>query len=165
MSLVSEVSNIVDKMMDDSAPEATKYLESQHREVESLFKQMEELGDRAFKAREKIFLEIARKLTHHAKIEELFLYPQGENVDKDLTLEAYEEHDLMKHMISKIKRTDSSDESYMAKVTVLKEVVEHHVKEEEKEYFPELRKTFSKDHLEELGATMKAKFDALEARN
>lgn len=165
MSLMTEVSNIVEKMMDDDSVDAIKYLESQHREVESLFKQMEELGDRAFKAREKVFGEIAHKLSHHAKIEELFFYPEGKNVDKDLTLEAYEEHDVIKHMISKIKRTEASDETYMAKVTVLKEVVEHHVKEEENEYFPKARKEFSSEHLEELGAKLKKKFESLEARN
>jgi hemerythrin superfamily protein len=165
MGMMTEVSEMVGKLMETDTPDAIQYLESQHREVESLFKQMEELGDRAFKAREKIFGEIAHKLNHHAKIEELFFYPEGKNVDKDLTLEAYEEHDVIKHMINKIKRTEASDETYMAKVTVLKEVVEHHVKEEEHSYFPEMRKKFGKDHLEELGATMKAKFDALEARN
>lgn len=126
---------------------------------------MDEFGDRAFKARSQIFEEIARKLTHHAKIEELIFYPQGKSADKDLTLDAYEEHDVIKHMISKVKKTEPNDETFLAKVTVLKEIVERHVKEEENEYFPKTRKEFGSERLHELGAALKAKFEALEARH
>ncbi|RYZ88593.1 MAG: hemerythrin domain-containing protein [Proteobacteria bacterium] len=150
--------------VENEAPDAIKFLEAQHREVEDLFKKMEDLSDRAHKSRGVIFEEIAQKLSHHAKIEELIFYPEGKDVDKDLTLEAYEEHDVVKQMIAKIKRTETGDETYMAKVTVLKEVVEHHVKEEEEEYFPKTRKEFGDEHLKELGAKLKAKFDKLEAK-
>jgi predicted DNA-binding protein len=148
----------------EDAPDAIAYLESQHREVEELFKKMDELSDRAHKSRGVIFEEIAHKLTNHAKIEELIFYPEGKDVDKDMTLEAYEEHDVVKQLIAKIKRTETSDETYMAKVTVLKEVVEHHVKEEEEEYFPKTRKDFGAEHLKELGAELKSKFEKLEAK-
>ncbi|RZA20593.1 MAG: hemerythrin domain-containing protein, partial [Proteobacteria bacterium] len=66
---------------------AIDLLEVQHREVEALFKQLEETSDRAYKAREHLFEEIAQKLTHHAKIEEKLFYPEGREADKDLTLE------------------------------------------------------------------------------
>ncbi|MBC7658812.1 MAG: hemerythrin domain-containing protein [Chitinophagaceae bacterium] len=165
MTIASEIGNIVDKIIGEESPNAITYLESQHREVEALFKQMDELGDRAFKARAQIFEEIARKLTHHAKIEELIFYPEGKSVDKDLTLEAYEEHDVIKQMLAKIKRTEPNDETFMAKITVLKEIVEHHVKEEENEYFPKTKKKFSSEELDELGEKLKTKFEALEARH
>ena len=149
---------------DNQQPDAIVYLESQHREVEKLFKEIDTLGERAFKKRREIFDTIAQKLSHHAKIEEVLFYPEGKQVDKDLTLEAYEEHDVIKHMIAKIRRTEADDETFMAKVTVLKEVVEHHVKEEEEDYFPKARRKFGRAHLQELGGELKAKFDKLEAR-
>jgi hemerythrin superfamily protein len=165
MNIVSALSEKTEKLDRTDAPDAIKYLELQHREVEALFKQMEEIGDRAYKARSSIFEEIARKLSHHAKIEELIFYPEGKEVDEDLTLEACEEHGVIKHLINKIKKTEPSDETFMAKVAVLKEVVEHHVKEEESEYFPETRKAFGNEHLRELGQKMKTKFDRLEAQS
>jgi len=148
----------------DGGPDAIQLLENQHREVEALFKQLEETSDRAYRARTTIFEEIANKLTNHAKIEEKIFYPEGKEVEEDMTLEAYEEHDVMKHMIAKIRRTEANDETYMAKVTVLKEVVEHHVKEEENEYFPKIREEFEAEFLKELGQEMQAAFEKLEAK-
>ncbi|RYZ90166.1 MAG: hemerythrin domain-containing protein [Proteobacteria bacterium] len=153
-----------DKVEREAAPDAIKLLKNQHREVEALFEELEKTSDRSFKKRETLFEEIARKLTHHAKIEEKIFYPEGKEVDEDLTLEAYEEHDVMKHLISKIRRTDSKDETYMAKITVLKEVVEHHVKEEENEYFPKCKKDWSSEELDELGEEMQKLYDRLEAK-
>ncbi len=148
----------------EQGPDALELLTSQHREVEALFKQLEETSDRAYRVRTTIFEEIANKLTYHAKIEEKILYPEGKDVDEDMTLEAYEEHDVMKQMIAKIRRTEGNDETYMAKVTVLKEIVEHHVKEEEEEYFPKIREEFEADFLKELGMEMQIAFNKLEAR-
>ena len=53
----------------------------------------------------------------------------------------------------------------LAKCIVLKEVVEHHVKEEEGEYFPQIKRDFSSEELEELGAQMKTLFDRLESQS
>ena len=78
-----------------------------------------------------------------------------------MTLEAYEEHDIVKSLIAKIGATDPSDETFMAKCTVLKEVVEHHVEEEEEEFFPKLRKELGKERLMELAEELKAAFDEL----
>jgi hemerythrin superfamily protein len=167
MSVMSILSSTAERvgMETASAPNAIDLLQSQHREVEALFKQLEETSDRAYKAREHLFEEIARKLTHHAKIEEKLFYPEGREADEDMTLEAVEEHEVMKHLISRIRRTDSRDETFMAKCTVLKEVVEHHVKEEESEYLPKCKKTMSDEELDELGLQMKTLFDRLEAQS
>ena len=149
----------------EKAPDAISYLEAQHREVESLFKQLEETGDRAYKAREQLFAEIAQKLNHHAQIEEKLFYPEGRSVDEELTLESYEEHEVMKHMIKRIQRIDSRDETFMAKVNVLKEIVKHHVREEEREYFPKCKKEFSSEERHELGQSIKTLYDRLESQS
>ncbi len=165
MSILTSAAERVGFEVETEPSNAIDLLESQHREVEALFKQLEETSDRAYKAREHLFEEIAQKLTHHAKIEEKLFYPEGQAADKDLTLEAYEEHEVMKHLISRIRRTETRDETFMAKCTVLKEVVEHHVKEEESDYFPKCKKTMSADELDELGLQMKTLYDRLQSQS
>lgn len=142
---------------------AIDLLKSQHREVEALFAEFEALSDRAVRGRQHVFDQISHKLTCHAKIEEKIFYPEGRPVDKDLTLEAYEEHDVIKSMLRKIAGTDPSDESFKAKMTVLKEVVEHHVKEEENEFFPKMDKELGEERLIELGTELLAQFQKLDA--
>lgn len=147
-----------------SGQDAAAFLEAQHREVETLFKELEAVGDRALKTRGSTFAEIAHKLSCHAEIEEKIFYPAAKPVAADETLEAYEEHDVMKSLIAKIGETDPSDETYMAKCTVLKEVVEHHVEEEENEFFPKVRKKLGKEKMVELGAQLKAAFEELDQK-
>jgi hemerythrin-like domain-containing protein len=144
--------------------DAITFLESQHREVEELFSRIEKLGDKAGRERKALFNELAMKLDHHAKIEEQIFYPEGEQVDLDTTLESYVEHDLVRSLIRKIKRTSPSHDHFKARVTVLKELVEHHVEEEENEYFPKCRKEFGDLKLAELGSELEKKFERLEAR-
>lgn len=144
---------------------AIELLKSQHREVEALFKQIEGAGDKAHAAKKRIFSEIGAKLITHATIEEKIFYPEGKDVDEDMTLEAYEEHALVRSLIKKISNTEPADESFMAKVTVLKEMVEHHVEEEEKEYFPECQKAFGKEKLETLGEELESAAEELEGKS
>ncbi len=156
------------KMTEKTAIEnvnAIELLESQHREVEQLFSEFEQLGERAFKARMQLFEKIAHKLTCHSIIEEKLFYPAGKKTDKDTTLEAYEEHDVLKSMMKKIAALEPGDETFLAKVTVLKEIVEHHVKEEEGEYFPKVREDLGEEALMELGGEMAAMFEKFDARH
>lgn len=143
--------------------DAIELLTQQHREVESLFEDFEKLSERAGKSRLQIFEKIAHKLTCHTRIEEKLFYPEGRAVDKDSTLEAYEEHDVVKTLIKKIAQIEPTDESFKAKMTVLKEMVKHHVEEEEQEFFPKIREELGNDRLLELGSEMKAMFDKLDA--
>ena len=148
-----------------AAVDAVALLESQHREVEVLFKEFEGASDKAFKKKEKIAAAICEKLTMHAKIEESVFYPAAKEADDDLVLESFEEHANVKAMIRKISRTAASDETYDAKVTVLKDLVEHHVKEEEEDLFPKCRKALGDEAILDLGAKMQAKMERLEAMN
>lgn len=143
--------------------DAVELLESQHREVDALFKEIEAAGDRATKKKEKLFATIAEKLTMHAKLEESIFYPAAKEADNDLVLEAFEEHANVKAMIRKLQKTGGDDETFDAKITVLKELVKHHVKEEETELFPKCRKALGEEALLELGANMQDKWERLEA--
>jgi hemerythrin superfamily protein len=145
----------------DAPVGAIELLKNQHREVGALFKKFDDTGSKATKTREKIFLELASMLEAHTSIEEEFLYPKAKSVDADLTLEAFEEHTIVKDLIKKTRSMDPSDETYFAKVTVLKELVHHHVQEEEKIFFPELKQAFDKDMMLDLGTKMKDKFEDL----
>jgi hemerythrin superfamily protein len=116
--------------MPSPALDAVALLKADHRKVEDLFAQFESAkGDGKKKA---IAEQICMELTIHAKIEEDIFYPACEGkVEEDLLKEAYVEHDGAKVLIAEIEAGGPDDEFYDAKVKVLSEQIEHHVKEEE----------------------------------
>lgn len=125
-------------------PDAIKLLTADHREVKAMFQQYQELVDHDAQAQEKqeIADQICLMLTVHAQIEEELLYPAAKEAIKepDLVNEANVEHASAKDLIAQIQESDPSDEMYDAKVKVLDEYIDHHVKEEEGELFPQVRK-------------------------
>lgn len=116
--------------MSTPAPDAIALLKADHRKVEDLFAQFEAAkGDGKKK---QLAEQICMELTVHAKIEEDIFYPACEGkVEEDLLKEAYVEHDGAKMLIAEIEAGGPDDEFYDAKVKVLSEQIEHHVKEEE----------------------------------
>ena len=110
--------------------DAVALLKADHRKVEDLFAQFEAAkGDGKKKA---LAEQICLELTIHAKIEEDIFYPACEGkVEEDLLKEAYVEHDGAKVLIAEIEAGGPDDDFYDAKVKVLSEQIEHHVKEEE----------------------------------
>lgn len=144
---------------------AVELLKEQHREVDALFAEIEAAGERAGKKKNALFEKIAEKLTMHTKLEESIFYPAAKEADEDLVLEAFEEHDNVKTMIRKLQRTTVGDETFDAKISVLKELVKHHVKEEEEELFPRCEEALGEEQLLALGEKMQAKMTRLEAAN
>jgi hemerythrin-like domain-containing protein len=138
--------------------DAITLLKQDHRKVEDLFKQFEGLGERAHKSRANIVKQVILELKVHTQIEEEIFYPafKKEAEEKDLVLEAIEEHNVAKFVIRSLLEIDETDETFDAKVTVLSELIDHHVKEEEKEMFPQAKQLFDKDRLTELGDKMLA---------
>jgi len=137
-----------------SGPDAITLLKEDHKKVSALFKEFE----KATEARKpKIAEQICEELTIHATIEEEIFYPEARQCldnDKgeDLLDEAEVEHEGIKGLVEKIKRSGGDSDLFEAQVTVLKEYVEHHVKEEETEMFPKLRK--AKFDAKEVGARL-----------
>jgi hemerythrin superfamily protein len=121
--------------------DAIALLKADHREVEKLFSQYEKAKDEAQK--EEIAGQICLELRVHTQIEEELFYPTSREFleDDEIVNEAIVEHQAAKDLIDQIETMDPSDEMYDAKVSVLKEQIEHHVEEEEKEYFPQVQKT------------------------
>ncbi|WP_057882484.1 hemerythrin domain-containing protein [Tsuneonella troitsensis] len=113
--------------------DATHILAADHRKVEDLFSKYE--GASGVKAKAEIANQICNELKIHTVIEEEIFYPALEGkIDDDLLKEAYVEHDGAKMLVNEIAAGSPDEEFYDAKVTVLKEQIEHHVKEEEKQH-------------------------------
>ena len=117
-------------MAEKKTKDAVALLKADHRIVEELFEKYEKASGDGSK--QKLAERICLELSVHAKIEEEIFYPACEGkVDEELLKEAYVEHDGAKILIAEIEAGSPSDEYYDAKVKVLSEQVEHHVKEEE----------------------------------
>ncbi len=117
---------------------ATVLLKRQHREVEKLFSTA--LKTKNTNTRRKAVRDIIEALEHHTEIEENVFYPAvrgiGTRKAEDMVGEAYEEHHVVKLVLAELPDVDPSADNFAAKVTVLKELVGHHVDEEEEEMFP-----------------------------
>lgn len=144
--------------------DAISLLRADHKLVEQLFEQYEKARSPAKK--QEIINEICAELTIHAQIEEEIFYPQAQSALKDheMVPEAEVEHATLKNLISQLQKEDreSNAEMYDAKVKVLFEYVQHHVKEEQNELFPKVRD--SKLDLKDLAAQLQERKEELQAR-
>jgi len=140
---------------------AIDLLKSQHREVSKLFSKIEKASA---SDKGELFEEIADKLAVHAAIEEHHFYPAVKaKRTEDILLESLEEHLGIKRVIADLMEVNAEDETFDAKIKVLKEQVEHHVEEEESDLFPKVKRLFDKEQLEALGQEMSAEQAELEA--
>lgn len=140
--------------------DAIALLKADHREVDALFTQFERAsGD---SARVEIVSRICQALSTHATIEEKVFYPAAREVlgkdDQDLVDEAQVEHGSLKDLMKKLRGGNASSPQFEALVTVLKEYVQHHVKEEESEFFPKVQQRGLD------GAAVGAQLQSLKAR-
>jgi len=143
---------------------ALTLLKSDHEEVAALFERYEKGRKRMQPAQKRaIAEEICTKLTVHAQIEEEIFYPTiAEAIDDtDLVAEAKVEHATLKDLIGQIEACEATGPDFDALVKVLGEYVKHHVKEEQNEMFPEVRKT--EIDLADLGARLAERKEELAA--
>jgi hemerythrin superfamily protein len=121
--------------------DAIQLLRADHRKVQDLFDQFEKARNDDRKA--ELAQEICTELKVHAQIEEEIFYPAAREAlkEQDLIDEATVEHASAKDLIAQIEQSQAGDELFDAKVTVLGEYIRHHVKEEQNELFPKLKKT------------------------
>jgi hemerythrin superfamily protein len=145
------------------AQDAVQLLTAEHKEVNALFKEYQKLVDAeaAASERETLARQICLMLTVHATTEEEIFYPAARAAidDEDLLDEAEVEHGSAKELIAQIEASTPDEPLYDAKVKVLGEYVQHHVKEEEGELFPKAKK--AKLDLAELGAQIAARKEEL----
>ena len=135
--------------------EATRLLKQDHDKVKGLFEKFEQAE--ADDQKRLLVTQIIKELQVHTTIEEDVFYPAVRQADEktaELVREGLEEHHVADTLMREIQALDVSDPQLEAKMTVLKENVEHHVEEEESEMFPGLQRSLGAEKLEELGERM-----------
>lgn len=139
---------------------ATSLLESQHRKIESLLKQLESgVADH-----EALLDELANHLAAHMAIEQDIFYPAVKRINDDLVNESYEEHALAEVALKRLLGTAPEDDEFRPRVIALKDLLQHHLQEEEEELFPAVLGALERDALEQLGETLQQRFEVVLAR-
>lgn len=141
--------------------DAIQLLKADHQEVKELFEEFESATASASKV--KLAAKICSALQVHTTIEEEIFYPAAREAldDDDLLDEAAVEHQSAKDLIAQIESGEPGEDMWEAKVKVLSEYINHHVKEEESELFPEVKKADL--DLKELGTQLSARKQELQA--
>jgi hemerythrin superfamily protein len=149
------------KTAEATTQDALDLLKQDHDAVDKLFKRFDKLKEGG-KGKEDCVAQICEALTIHASIEEEIFYPEVRKKladDEGMMDEAEVEHDGIKRLVAELEGMSAGEELYDARVTVLAEYVKHHVREEENEMFPKVRK--AKVDTAALGAEMAARKEEL----
>ena len=140
--------------------DAIAVLKKDHEKVRGLLSQLERAASRNSEKAEQLLAQVDREVKIHSQIEEEIFYPAFRDAaqkhdDRELYYEAKEEHHVVDMVMPEVRKTDSDAEEFAAKTKVLKELIEHHADEEEKEMFPKARKLFDRAELRELGERLR----------
>ena len=137
--------------------DAIVLLKDDHREIRKTFRAFEKAGDNAYATKGRLVDKMIELLTVHTYLENEVMYPRVRDLLPDLEddiLESYEEHHVADVLVLELSTMTPDDERFTAKTTVLMENVEHHMEEEEQEWFPQVREGLGRTQLQELGAEM-----------
>ena len=147
--------------------DAVKLLKRDHDEVKKMLTDLENTTERAEKTRTEGLATLKHELEIHEAIEEEVFYPalKEHPKTKELALEGYEEHHVVDMVMAEIEGVEPNDETWMAKFTVMKENLEHHIEEEEGEMIPQAEQVFGDSELDELGDRMQARKEELKAQS
>jgi hemerythrin superfamily protein len=138
-------------------------LKKDHKMVKKLFEEFNNLKSNKVQKKADIIAQIKEALTVHAQVEEELVYSafmEHRSMKKQVS-EALEEHHVTKTLLTELDALKPDDERSDAKVKVLCEYLMHHVKEEEKEMFPEAQKRLSSKRLATLGEEVEARRNEL----
>jgi len=136
---------------------ATELLKSQHREVDEL---IAELQDAEGCARGPLVAQLASNLVAYSAVETEILYPvclEEIGSDEDL-LESFEEHGLIETCLHTLLSVSVDDETFDAKLAVLKQLFQHHTAKEEDDLFPEMERSLPPARVRELGREIETRF-------
>jgi hemerythrin-like domain-containing protein len=142
--------------------DAIALLKQDHKLVKDLLEQLTESTTRAVKKRSDLLRQIHANLKAHTTIEEEIFYPAfkaaGKKEEEKMYFEALEEHRAAEDLVlPDLMKTNPATEQFSGRAKVLKELIEHHIEEEEQEMFKDAKKLLSKAELNELGAQMEAR--------
>lgn len=140
--------------------DAIELLKADHDEVRALFEQFRQAQEAEDSERMKeVQKQIFSELETHTRIEEEIFYPAVRSADEEelgeTVDEGVQEHHVVKVLMREIEDV-SGEDTFVAKMKVLMENVEHHADEEESEMFPDVREKMDQARLEELGAELEA---------
>lgn len=140
---------------------AIDLLKADHAKVKDILSQLSDSTERALKKRVELLGKLEMEITIHTRLEEEILYPAfkaaGSKEQDVMYFEAKEEHRTVDSLVlPDLKLTDPGTPEFSGRVKVVKELLEHHIEEEETEMFPQAKKLLGKEKLEELGAQMEA---------
>ncbi|WP_322843755.1 hemerythrin domain-containing protein [Pseudomonas sp. B33.4] len=140
---------------------AIDLLKADHAKVKDILSQLSDSTDRALKKRVELLGKLEMEISIHTRLEEEILYPAfkaaGSKEQDVMYFEAKEEHRTVDSLVlPDLKLTDPGTPEFSGRVKVVKELLEHHIEEEETEMFPQAKKLLGKEKLEELGAQMEA---------
>jgi hemerythrin superfamily protein len=140
---------------------AIEVLKEQHDKVKKAFKEFEKLDREDTATQQQLVQATCEDLKLHTTLEEELFYPAAREAidDEDIMNEAQVEHETAKMLIEQLENMGPDDPNFHATFTVLGEYVMHHVKEEEGEMFPQVKK--SDLDLEELGTRMRNRMQEL----
>lgn len=127
-------------------------LKQDHEKIRYLFDKMQKIDRKESGALHKLFSRIEEELEVHMEGEERFFYPKLEQHKeaREKVLESYEEHQVAKTLLGTFNSLAVDDERWRAKLSVLNEVVEHHMQEEERELFKMARAMLKKEQVQEI---------------
>ncbi len=140
-------------------------LKEDHAKVKKLLEELDATTEETTGARHELFAKIKSEMEVHEAIEEEIFYPalKQHPKAKEIVLEGYEEHNVVDRIMGDLAGLPVEDETWGAKLSVMKENIEHHIEEEEDDMFVKARDVFDRDELDSLGARMKARKDQLQA--
>lgn len=140
--------------------DAISLLTGDHNRVRGLFERFQSAAEADdADTMKKLAPKIFEELEVHTTIEEKIFYPAVKETTEDVSdtvAEGWEEHHVVKTLMTEIKQVEAGSEQWVAKMKVLIENVEHHADEEEEEMFPPLRKNLGTEKLESLATQMEA---------
>jgi hemerythrin-like domain-containing protein len=150
-----------------AAPDAITLLKKDHEKVRGLLKKLETAALRGDSNAEELLQNIDREVKIHSQVEEEIFYPAFHEAARTkeqnkLFFEAKEEHHVVDMVMPEVGEFDGN-EDFAAKAKVLKDLIEHHADEEEKEMFPAAKRLMGKDELRELGSRIKQRKEELGA--
>ena len=135
---------------------AIDLLQRHHRKVEMIFKKL--VSGRT--EPEPLVIELANILVAHMAIEQEIFYPAVAKVDTFVVAESYEEHSLAEVALTRLIESDPEDAVvFKARVIAAREVLMHHIHEEEEQLFKKVQRSIRSPQLEQLGRAMKTHFD------
>ena len=140
---------------------ATDLILTQHREFEQLLEQLEteREGDK-----KSVREALAQDLVAHAVMEEEYLYPAMKTAIRGEIARAYVEHGMIAYALSQLLATRPGDESFEARVHILKVLVTHHLRQEESEVLKKAESVLGSERLMRMGEEMEARFQQVKAK-